>query len=85
VPGRGRLSPLNLEELYDIFAISTSCLPGPQIYVKEHLTPAGDLSFQLGLQGVSLAKEEPIDFLLGAFHARRSTEQVADLARGALF
>ena len=85
VPGRGCLSPLNLKELYYIFPLSTGCLPGPQVYVKEHLTPAGDLSFQLGLKSVPLAKEEPIDFLLGAFYARRSTQQVVDLARGPLF
>jgi hypothetical protein len=35
--------------------------------VEEHLTPTGDLPFQLGLKGVSLAKEETIDFLLGGF------------------
>jgi hypothetical protein len=34
---------------------------------------------------VPLAKDEPIDFLLGGFYARRSTEQVVDLARGPLF
>jgi hypothetical protein len=85
VPGRGRLSPLNLEELYDIFPLSTGCLPGPQLYVEDHLAPAAYLSFQLGLQSVPLAKEETVDFLLGGFHARRSTEQVVDLAGGALF
>jgi len=53
--------------------------------VKEHLVPAGDLPFQLGLQSVPVAKEEPIDFLLGGFYARRSIEQVVDLARGPLF
>ena len=56
------------------------CLSGPQVYVKEHLAPAGDLPFQLGLQSVPVAKEEPIDFLLGGFYARGSTEQVVDLA-----
>jgi hypothetical protein len=45
VPGRRCLSPLNLKELYDIFALSTGCLSGPQIYVKEHLAPTGDLPF----------------------------------------
>ena len=84
VPGRGCLSPLNLEEFYDIFPISPGCLSGPQVYVEEHLTPAGDLPFQFGLKGVPLAKEETIDFLLGAFQARRSTEQVVDLAGGPL-
>jgi hypothetical protein len=56
VPCRGCLGPLNLEELYDIFPLSPGCLPGPQVYVKEHLAPAVDLSFQLGLEGVPLAK-----------------------------
>jgi hypothetical protein len=45
VPGRRCLLTLNLKELYDIFALSTGCLSGPQIYVKEHLAPAGDLPF----------------------------------------
>jgi hypothetical protein len=45
VPGRRCLLTLNLKELYDIFALSTGCLPSPQIYVKEHLAPAGDLPF----------------------------------------
>jgi len=84
VPGRGCLQTLNLKELDDIFAVSPSCLPGPQVYVKEHLVPAGDLPFQLGLQSVPLAQKETIDFLLGAFWARRPTEQVSDLARGSL-
>jgi hypothetical protein len=81
VPGRRCLSPLNLKELYDIFPVSTGCLSGPQVYVEVHLAPAGDLPFQLGLQSVPLAQEETIDFLLGSFYARRSTEQVVDLAR----
>jgi len=85
VPGRGCLGPLNLEELYDIFPVSTGCLPGPQVYVKEHLAPAGDLPFQLGLKGVPLAQEEAVDLLLGGFYARRSIEQVVDLAWGPLF
>jgi hypothetical protein len=85
VPGRGCLHTLNLEELYDIFPLPAGCLPGPQVDVKEHLAPAGDLPFQLGLQGVPLAKEETINFLLGGFYARRSTEQVVDLAWGPLF
>ena len=74
------LHALNLEELYDVFPLSTGCLFGPQLYVKEHLVPAGDLPFQLGLQGVPLAKEETIDLLLGGFYARGSIEQVLDLA-----
>src|SRR5215211_563348 len=82
LPGRRSLSTLNLEELYDIFPLSTGCLPGPQVYVKEHLGPAGDLPFQLGLEGVPLAQKETIDLLLGGFYARDSIEQVADLAQG---
>jgi len=85
VSGRGCLLTLNLKELYDIFALSTGCLPGPQIYVKEHLTPAGDLPFQLGLKGVPLAQEQTIDHLLGGFYARRSIEQVVDFAWGPIF
>ena len=84
MPGRVCLHTLHLEEPHDIFAVSTGCLPGPQVYVKEHLAPAGDLSFQLCLKGVPLAQKETIDFLLGGFYARRSTEQVVDLARGSL-
>jgi hypothetical protein len=85
VPGRDCLLALNLEELYDIFPVSTGCLPGPQVYVIEHLTPTGDLPFQLGLKGVPLAQKETIDFLLGGFYAIRSIEQMVDLAWGALF
>ena len=55
MPGRRCLYALNLKDLYDIFALSTGCLSGPQIYVKEHLVPALYLSFQLGLKGVPLA------------------------------
>jgi hypothetical protein len=50
--------------------------------VKEHLAPAGDLPFQLGLKGVPLAQKERVDFLLGGFYARDSIEQVVDLAQG---
>jgi len=82
MPRRGCLHALHLEEPHDIFAILTGCLPGPQVYVEEHLAPAGDLPFQLGLKGVPLAQKETIDFLLGAFYARRSIEQVVYLARG---
>src|SRR5215212_7436051 len=49
VPCRSCLGPLNLEELYDIFPLSTGCLPRPQVDVKEHLAPAVDLPFQLDL------------------------------------
>src|SRR5215212_6196181 len=85
VPGRGCLLTLNLKELYDIFPLSTGCLSGPQIYVKEQLAPAGDLPFQLGFQGVPLAQNESIDVFLGDLRAWGSTEQVVDLAGGALF
>jgi hypothetical protein len=85
VPGRRCLYALNLKELYDVFALSTGCLPGPQIYVKEHLAPAGDLPFQLNLQSVPLAQKETIDHLLGGFYARHSIEQVVDLAWGPIF
>ena len=85
VPGRRCLHTLNLKELYDIFPLSTDCLSGPQIYVKEHLSPAGDLPFQLDLKGVSLAQKETIHLLLGGFYARCSTEQVVDLASGPIF
>jgi hypothetical protein len=53
--------------------------------VKKHLLPAGDLPFQLDLQSVPLAQKETIDFLLGGFYARRSIEQVVDLAGRPLF
>jgi hypothetical protein len=85
LPGRSCFHALNLKELYDIFAVSTGCLPRPQVYVKKHLLPAGDLPFQLDLQSVPLAQKEPIDFLLGGFYARRSIKQVVDLAWGPLF
>ena len=85
MPGRGCLHTLNLKEPHDIFAISTGCFPGPQLYVEEHLAPAGDLPFQLGLQSVPLTQDEAIDCLLGSFYARRSIEQVVDLASGSLF
>jgi hypothetical protein len=45
LPGRSCLDALNLKELYDIFALSTGCLSGPQIYVQEHLAPALYLPF----------------------------------------
>jgi hypothetical protein len=34
---------------------------------------------------VPLAQNETIDFLLGCFYARRSIEQVVDLASGPIF
>jgi len=85
VPGRRCPCALNLEELYDIFPLPPSGFPGPQIYVKEHLAPTGDLPFQLGLKGVPLAQKETIDFLLGGFYARDSIEQMVDLAWGPIF
>ena len=45
LPGRHCLSPLNLKEPYYIFPLSTGCLPGPQVYVEEHLIPARYLPF----------------------------------------
>jgi hypothetical protein len=85
LPGRRCLYTLNLKELYDIFALSTGCLSGPKIYVKEYPAPALYLPFQLGLKSVPLAQKESIDFLLGGLRAWGSTEQVVDLAWGALF
>jgi hypothetical protein len=57
VPGRRCLDALILKESYDILPLAAACLPGPQIYVEEHLTPAGDLPFQLYLKGVLLAQK----------------------------
>jgi hypothetical protein len=85
VPGSRCLLTLNLKELYDIFPLSTGCLSGPQIYVKEHLAPAGDLPFQLGLKGVPLAQKEGVDFLHGDLRAWGPSEQVVDLAWGLHF
>jgi hypothetical protein len=84
VPGRRCLHTLKLKEPYDIFPVSTGCLSGPQIYVKEHLAPALYLPFQLGLKGVSLAQNKSIDVFLGGLRAWGSTEQVVDLAWGPL-
>jgi hypothetical protein len=67
VPGRGCLYALNLKELCDIFPVSTGCLSGPQIYVKEHPVPALYLPLQLGLKRVPLAQNESIDYLLCGF------------------
>ena len=82
VPGSGCPSPLKLQELYDSFPLSTGSLSGPQVYVEEHLLPAGDLPFQLDLQSVPVAQKEPIHLLLGSFYARRPIEQMVDLAGG---
>src|SRR5215208_2170197 len=81
VPGRRCLYTLNLKELYDIFPVSTGCLPRPQVYVKEHLFPAPYLPFQLGLQSVPLAENETIDVLPGGLRAGGPAQQVVDLAR----
>jgi len=64
---------LSFKELYDILPVSTCCLPGPEIYVKEHLAPAGDLPFQLDLQGVPLAENESIHVHLPDLRAWYST------------
>src|SRR5215208_769883 len=64
LPGRQCLNPLNLKEPHYVRPLPPSCFPRPQIYVEQHPAPAGDLPFQLGLQGVPLAQEETIDFLL---------------------
>jgi hypothetical protein len=53
--------------------------------VEQHPAPALYLTFQLGLQSVPLAQDEAIDCLLGGFYARRSIEQMVDLASGSLF
>jgi hypothetical protein len=39
--------------------------------VKEHLAPALDLPFQLGLKRVPLAQKESVHVLLGGFPTRR--------------
>src|SRR5215204_1675166 len=80
-----RLRPLDVQEPHYIRPLLPSCLPRPQIYVKEHLVPALYLPFQLGLKGVPLAQNESIDFILGGFYVRRSIEQVVDLAAGPIF
>src|SRR5215212_5744700 len=80
--GRRRLSTLNLKEPHYVRPLPAACFPGPQLYVKEHPTPALYLRFQLGLEGVPLAQKETIDFLLGGLRAWDSTEQVVDLASG---
>jgi len=74
LPGRDCLIPLKLKEPYHIFPLPPSGFPGPQLYVEQNPTPALYLPFQLGLKGVPLAQKESIDFLLGGFYARRSTE-----------
>src|SRR5215218_8133951 len=84
LPGRDCLIPLKLKEPYYIFPLPPSCFPGPQIYVEQHPAPAGDLPFQLGLQGVFLAQKETIDFLLPCLRAWGPSEQVVDLASGPL-
>jgi hypothetical protein len=53
--GRRRLFPLDVQELRDLYPVPAARLPRPQIYVKEHLVPTEDLSFQPGLQNVLVA------------------------------
>src|SRR5215217_4464415 len=84
LPGRDCLHTLILKEPHDIFPLPPSCFPRPQIYVEQHPAPAGDLPFQLGLQGVFLAQKETIDFLLPCLRAWGTSEQVVDLASGPL-
>ena len=84
LPGRRRLHTLNLKEPYDIFPLPAACFSAPQIYVGQQPTPALYLSFELGFQGVPLAQNEAIDFLVGDLRAWGSSEQVADLAWGRL-
>jgi hypothetical protein len=71
VDGGRCLRPLNVKELDDPCPVLAACLPRPQVDVKEYLSPALYLPFQLGLKGVPLAQEEAIDFLLGGFGTRR--------------
>jgi hypothetical protein len=54
--------------------------------VEEHLAPALDLPFQLGLKCVPLAQKEPVHVLLGGFRTRqrRLAPNVAYLAAGPL-
>jgi hypothetical protein len=86
VPGIDCPCALNLKEPRDIFAVSAGCLPGPKVYVEEHLAPAVDLSFQLGIKGVPPAQKQTIGFLLGWLGAgpRRFARNVTYLAAGAL-
>jgi hypothetical protein len=66
------LHALILKEPHYVRPLLPSGLPGPQIYVKEHLAPALYLPFKLGLKGVLLAQNEAIDHLLGGFSAGRT-------------
>ena len=52
--------------------------------MEQHPAPALYLPFQLDLKGVPLAQKETIDVFLAGLRARGSTEQVVDLALGAL-
>ena len=85
LPGSRCIYTLNLKEPYDIFPLPPSCFSRPQVYVKEHPAPALDLPFLLDFQSVFLAQDETIDFLVGGLRAWGSTEQVVDLAWGAIF
>jgi hypothetical protein len=53
--------------------------------VEQNPTPALYLPFQLDLKGVPLAQNEGVDVFLAGLWAWGSTEQVVDLAWGALF
>jgi len=56
INGSRSLCPLGVQELHDPCPFLAACLPGPQLYVKEHLVPALYLPFQLGLQSMPLAQ-----------------------------
>ena len=71
INGSRRLHPLGVQKLHDPCPFLAACLPGPKIYVKEHLAPARYLPFQLGLRSVPLAQEEAVDFLPGCFGTPR--------------
>jgi hypothetical protein len=53
--------------------------------VEQHPSPALYLPLKLGLKGVPLAQMESVDVFLADLWAWDSTEQVVDLAWGALF
>src|SRR5215208_3437205 len=85
LPGGHCLSSLNFKEPYDIFPLPPSCFPRPEVYVKEHPTPALYLPFQLDFQSVPLAQNETIDIFLAGLRAWGSSEEVVDLASGPMF
>ena len=79
-----RLRSLHLQEPPDVCSFSAGRLPRPQVYVKQHSTPAGDLSFQPDLQGMLLAENESLKNHFPRLRARRPAEKVVDLAAGPL-